>query len=318
MKYGYLPNNLTQVAECELYMLPGLTADVDAFRIAGITVSRIDFKEFVFLEKSPFRDDLESVFACGNVPYYCVFSSFETGDEQLVGFRSSTRAVTVHRLARALWLFKEGPLYDPMQFVYYKRAGSLVQRDPKTFGRLAYNLSGYELTRPELPLVEGIYYALACFDDARYVPAVDTAERLFVESYSPALLDATDIFLLLLGSFEALAGSASAHLHRAPWLAAHQRELLGAFRQTRNGVAHGKQSAGREQVMAFRAVIRCLLREAIFWAVEDPERRYVTGKGLVNRLLAATDAGPHRLADAQAAYPSVAGRHVPPVPIDRL
>ena len=43
MKFGYLPNNLTSVGECELYMLPGLAAEFDACRIAGLTISRIDF-----------------------------------------------------------------------------------------------------------------------------------------------------------------------------------------------------------------------------------------------------------------------------------
>jgi hypothetical protein len=122
MKRGYLPNNLTLVPEYEVFMLPGLSAEFDACRLAGLTISRIEFHEFQILEEPQFVKDLEDVFFYNRVPYYCIFSSYDANNE-LLPERSRLRAEAVHRLARALWLLKEGVLYDPLLCVSYRRVG---------------------------------------------------------------------------------------------------------------------------------------------------------------------------------------------------
>lgn len=82
MKIGYLPNNIVNVPQSELFMLPGLTAKFDACRIGGLTVSRIDYRDFVMLEKSQFTDDLADSFVYNRVPFYCVFSSYQVDEDK--------------------------------------------------------------------------------------------------------------------------------------------------------------------------------------------------------------------------------------------
>jgi len=302
MKYGYLPNNLTSVSECELYMLPGLTADFDACRIAGLTISRIDFQEFRSIEQSQFASDLQDVFVYNRVPFYCIFSSYNL-DEEVARLRSPLRAVAVKRLARALWLLKEGRLFNPLDFITYKRTGAMNNRDPKTFGRLGYSAGrGYELSREELPVLEGIYYALANFDEARVSQEIDMAEYLFMATYNPALIGATDPFLLLLGSLEALAGDRADRLMTASWTTADQRKLLQQFRKYRNGIAHGKLSAEYKQVTPLREIVRCLLREAFVRILQEPNADDAVGDALVDRIVKLDDAGPARLANVETQY----------------
>jgi len=305
MKFGYLPNNLTSVGECELYMLPGLAAEFDACRIAGLTISRIDFGEFRLLEKSQFSDDLQDVFVYNRVPFYCIFSSYDL-DENIGPARSYLRAQAVLRLARSLWLLKEGTLFNPLHFIHYKRTKGLNERNPNVYGRLAYSLTGhYELTREELPVLEGISYALACFDEARMSDALALAEQLFMATYIPALLEPTDKFLLLLGSLEALSGQNAQRLIKASWITTEQRRLLEGFRKYRNGVAHGKQSVERQQLTALQEIVRCLMREALVWSLQEPSASEVVGAGLVDRLLQLDDAGPQRLATVEFEYPKL-------------
>jgi hypothetical protein len=302
MKYGYLPNNLTSVGECEVYMLPGLSAEFDACRIAGLTISRIDFHEFRIIEKSQFADDLQDVFAYNRVPFYCIFSSYNL-DEELARLRSPLRAQAVLRLTRALWLLKEGRLYNPLDFITYKRTGSMNERDTKSFGRLGYSAGrGYELSREEVPVLEGIFYALATFDEARVSQAIDMAENLFMATYNPALIGATDPFLLLLGSLEALAGDRVERLMKASWITSDQRKLLQQFRKYRNGIAHGKLAAEYKQVTALREIVRCLLREALVRILQEPTAADAVGEELVDRLVKLDDVGPLRLANVETEY----------------
>ena len=302
MKAGYLPNNLTSVSECELYMLPGLVADFDACRIAGLTVSRIDFHEFRMIEKSQFASDLQDVFVYDRVPFYCIFSSYNV-DEEVARLRRPLRALAVQRLTRALWLLKEGRLFNPLDFISYQRTGATNQRDPKTFGRLSYSAGrGYELSRAELPVLEGIYYALASFDEGRVCQEIDMAEYLFMATYNPALIGATDPFLLLLGSLEALAGDRADRLMTAGWATADQRNLLKQFRKYRNGIAHGKLAAEYKQVTALRDIVRCLLREALVRILQEPNANDVVGDALVDRIVKLDEVGPVRLANVETEY----------------
>jgi hypothetical protein len=177
------------------------------------------------------------------------------------------------------------------------------ERNPNTFGRLGYSLgNGYELRRDEVPLLEGIYYALAAFDDARINRAIYMAEALFMATYNAALIGATDPFLLLLGSFEALAGDRAERLMKASWTTADQRKLLQQFRRYRNGIAHGKMGAQYKQVRALREIVRCLLREALVLILEKPGAADVVGDELVDRMLKLNDVGPSRLANVETKY----------------
>lgn len=302
MNFGYLPNNLTNVSECEVYMLPGLTADFDACRIAGLTVSRIDFGEFRIIENSQFASDLQDVFVYNRVPFYCIFSSYNV-DEEVARLRSPLRAQSVLRLARSLWLLKEGRLYNPLDFITYKRNGSNNERNPNTFGRMGYSAGrGYELSRDEVPVLEGIFYALAKFDEARVSQAIDMAESLFMATYNPALIGATDPFLLLLGSLEALAGDRAERLLKASWTNGDQRRLLQQFRKYRNGIAHGKMAADYKHVLALREIVRCMLREALVRVLEKPSATDVVGDELVERMVKLADIGPRRLAHVETEY----------------
>lgn len=302
MKYSYLPNNLIGVSECELYMLPGLNAAFDACRIAGLTISRIEYQEFRILEKSQFADDLQEVFVYNRVPFYCIFSSYNL-DEEVAPLVSPLRAQAVLRLARSLWLLKEGRLYNPLDFITYKRVNSVNQRNPNTFGRLGYSVGReYELSQAEVPLVEGIFYALATFDNARFSQAIDAAESLFMATWNAALIGPTDPFLLLLGSLEALAGDRPERLMKASWITGDQRKLLQQFRKYRNGIAHGKLSAEFRQVTALREIVRCLLREALLRILEEPDASDVVGDELVERMVKLDDVGPQRLANVETQY----------------
>jgi hypothetical protein len=283
-------------------MLPGLTAKFDACRIAGLTISRIDFGEFRLLEKSQFADDLQGVFVYNRVPFYCIFSSYEV-DENLGGLRSELRAQAVLRLARSLWLLKEGSFYNPLYFIHYKRTGSQNERNPNSVGRLAYELKrDYELSSEELSVVEGIFYALACFDDARNCRPIDTAEQLFIATYNPALAAPTDKVLLLLGSLEALAGEHVERLIRASWLTRKQRKVLQQFRRYRNGIAHGKESAAYEQVTILREIVRCLLRQALVRILQTPDGSDVVGRSLVDEIIKFDEVDAQRLATVETEY----------------
>jgi hypothetical protein len=303
MKVGYLPNNVINVPESELFMLPGLTAKFDACRIAGLTVSRIDYRDFIMIEKSQFADDLVDVFVYNRVPFYCIFSNYDV-DEKVGQVRYHLRAQAVLRLARSLWLLKEGTLYNPLQFIHYKRTGSLNQRDPNSFGRLAYALkSEYELSREELPVLEGIYYALACFDDARNSREIEIAEQLFIATYNPALTAPTEKFLLLLGSLEALVEDRVERLVKARWLTREQRKLLEQFRRYRNGIAHGKQTlSGDEQVKTLRDIVRCLLRQAFVRILQDPTGENVVGDKLIDDLMQLGTVNAEQLATVETKY----------------
>ena len=59
MAIRYLPSNLTEAAECEVFMLPGLNCAGDGFIVGGRVVRRLEFAEWHLLEKSKFADDLQ-------------------------------------------------------------------------------------------------------------------------------------------------------------------------------------------------------------------------------------------------------------------
>ena len=217
----------------------------------------------------------------------------------------------IARLTLALRLLKDGEVWDPMEFIVYSRQNGVNTRDPRLFGRLAFQI-GHEglvsLSLNDIASLDGLYTALDLFDRFRYDLEINRAAALLGASFSPAHVSYVHRMLPLIGAIEILADNEIGMLVDAEWIDDHLRHWIDRFRSVRNMLAHGRRDdpdSLREMLVATRTVCRALLREAIAWRLLDPEISSVTGAGLLERAKDRSVGGPERLATLEAHYPTL-------------
>jgi hypothetical protein len=299
---GYLPLEIENARYVYAMHLPGVRADVQGFSIADTRISKLTWSECRLLEKTEFMDDLQDVFVYGREPFFIVFSTFYEPEID-AGFTKYRARRAAELLIRGLRLIKSGELWRPAEFVTYERDGVQNTRDPAAFGRLPFTLKEVvRLSTADIQTLEATYLALDFFDCFRNDAAIDRAALLFAASYSPAHTLVAHRLLPLVAALEILAQQHVAALAKAAWMTAELRATAVRFRDRRNHLAHGGSQAEFEWVETTRELTRVLLREAIAWRLEEPDRACVTGKDLVKRCLRAEAANPARLATVSVEY----------------
>ncbi len=297
----YVNPGFANTLELEFYVLPGLQMEVDALHLCGIFLTRLEYQDWILLEKSQFIDDLEGSFV-RHPPYFCVFGSSDPDvSEEVEDYRTEERRFIVTRLIRSLRLLLSNEIYNSLEFISYKRKGSLISRDPNKYGRLSYSIGKmYTLTNDDLPMLENVINSLMIFDIHRTSPTVFFAELLFNQSFDVSFQSELEKSLVLLGAIDALIGVA-----KVPKIIPifvdepEMAEFLSRYRNLRNMIAHGKTMNTNGAVVYLRRIARILLCEAIAYIIENPSKKDVTGDALVTRLLySSKPLGPSRLASS--------------------
>lgn len=301
---GYLPLGVDTARYVYALHLPGVRADVAGFSIGDVRVSKLTWRECRMIEKSRFMDDLQDVFVYHREPFFIVFSTFF--DREIASGQLKARAQRAAALLiRALRLIKGGELWHPGEFITYERNEAVNQREPGMFGRLPFSMGEVvRLDATDIQNLDAAYIALDLFDRFRHDAEIDRAEALFDASYSPAHTLVPHRLLPLVAALEILADSHIGALMKASWITDELRETTKRLRQRRNHLAHGGTTAEYEWVEPTRELARILLREAIAWRLEDPERKSVVGKELVRRCLQTAAAEPGRLGRLSVEYQS--------------
>jgi hypothetical protein len=300
--------------------LPGITAEIEGFFIGDLRISKLTWAECSLLEKSRFMDDLQDVFALGREPLFIVASGFPGKDESAQRFVKLTTVVAIERLMRAIRLLKSGEVWDPLEFVIYTRFEGLNTRDPRLFGRLAFQVSGGDqfisLSVQDIDCLEGLYSALTLFDCFRHDLEIDRAETLLAASFSPAHTSYVHRILPLLGAIEILAGREIHPLAKAEWVDDNTRSWIEGYASLRNALAHGRRhdpEALKAVLETTRRVARVLIREAIAWRLLGPGTASVTGPQLLTRATVREAADPGRLAALHTSYASMADFRQPSI-----
>jgi hypothetical protein len=223
--------------------------------------------------------------------------------EECQQHRTRAREQLVQRLTLTLRLTREDPVYDPTQFITYRRCNGLNIRDPRRYGRAAYNFP--ETTRLEpgdLPHLEHVFHALDTFDSFRDGGPLVLATRLFQSSYDLSPMESRDRVLLLLGALEALTDGKEHPLRSIRWPEERLKQFLERFRQKRNEIAHGAEAGGEADVSALRQIVRCLICEGIAIELMAPGQERSSGLPLLRGMKDLTTFGSARLADARMTY----------------
>ncbi|WP_140981310.1 hypothetical protein [Bradyrhizobium guangdongense] len=311
---GFVPLDVERLPLVFATHLPGVSADVDGFAIGDIRISKLTWLECSMLEKSQFMDDLQDVFFYGREPFFCVFGGFPGDDSDQVDLLKRNAIIEVLRLTRSLRLLKSGEVWNPLEFILYTRHNSTNSRDPRLFGRMAFESRGerfVHLSMEDIDCLDGLYTAISLFDRFRYDIEIDRAETLLGASYSPAHANHAHRMLPLIGAIEILAGRDLSPLGSAEWADDSIRQWLDAYRSLRNSLAHGRREDALVVSARFaiaRDVTRILIREAIAWRLLDAKAQKVTGPALVARVADAEAASAGRLAKLRETFPSMSPR----------
>lgn len=310
MRRGYVPLALERANFIFAAHLPGVRSVLDGFAVGEIRVSKLTWSECHLIEKSQFMDDLQDVFFYGREPLFIVFAGYPGQSEQEVTRIKTNAVIAIERFTSALRLLKQGEVYNPLEFVLYSRHGSINTRDPRLFGRLAFNLTGDQfmmLSQEDIETLDGLYCALDIFDRFRFDPSIDRAQIFFSASFSPAHVSYAHRMLPLLAALEILAGKDLADLAHAEWADDNLLSWIDRFRAVRNALAHGRNEepeALSTILETTRKVTRVLLREAIAWRLIEPGEPQIVGSALIGRVLEKAAATPERLAQLRVTYPA--------------
>jgi hypothetical protein len=296
---AYLPLDLNLVGECELYILPGVSAASDAFTIAGLRITKLSYQEWNVIEKSTFISDMQSVYAYDRLPLFCVFSGTELdADDTAVMQRTRQRGEAVRRLVLALRLSREAQVLEPTEFIAYRRSQGLNVRDPRIYGREAYELTTtVEIADSDLPHLEGLYEALEVFAHFRRPSAVDVAIQLFSASYDQAAVEGRDRMLLLVAALEAMTDGKGGPLRSIRWQDAEITAFLRKYQRTRNALVHegGVDDDVETHIVLMRRIVRSLICEGIRNELIHPGENRSSGLALLEGMRDLTDLGSRRL-----------------------
>ncbi|MCE9583380.1 MAG: hypothetical protein K8T20_12915 [Planctomycetes bacterium] len=301
---GFLPLNLGNAAECELFMLPGVSAPVSAFMVGPIRITRLEFRDWLAIEKNQFIDDLQDIYVYGRQPWYCVFGGGDPqASEEARVLRTYDRERLVRRLTLALRLVREEPILDPTQYIVYRRCNGQNVREPRLLGRGGYHSAVITKLAPgDLALLEAVFHALEVLDSFRGGGPLILATHLFQASYSVAAMDPRDRILPLLGALEALTGGLEQPLRSIRWPDDRVGRFLARYRQLRNEIAHGGEAGASSDVSTLRLVVRCLLCEGISTELTAPTENRSAGGPLLRGMRSRTVFGAMRLAETRAKY----------------
>ena len=305
---GYIPLAVETAQFVFAAHLPGISAAVAGFTIGELRVSKLTWGECRLLEKSRFMDDLQDVYFSGNEPFFLVFCGYPDSDQARQSIESQA-VEAIRRVTRALRLLVQGKVWDPLDFILYTRRGTLNERNPRTFGRLPFQMrSKIELTSDDIEQLDGLYDALLLFDRCRFDREIDRAEALLGASFSPAHLTVAHEMLPLLGAIEILSGGNLAPLSEAAWADEEMKGRASDYRSFRNALSHGRREEEeklRQSAEFARHLVRILIREALIWRLLEPQRESVVGPELIDRVCAAETVMPDRLAQLQVPFASL-------------
>ncbi|MGC5171634.1 hypothetical protein ACLQ2Q_13395 [Microbacterium sp. DT81.1] len=288
---------LNNVAECELFLMPEIYAEANAFRVSDVLVSRIPFSDWHLIEKSRYTDDLADVYAHRSPPYFCIFAEPSLSSQADVAASMRTmRIAKVRVLTLALRLTTDlaVPVVDPCDFVSYQRRGHDVARTVSRRGR-----AGYEL-RPRVDVGELVddwaraYEALTFLSSFRRRGRLALALELYFESASDFITDDTSQ-LLLHAALEALCGSSVGRLAEVRWGDEGVSDSIRSRRIRRNRLAHGVRSDWSSDSVALRRVAGWALIESVRQELTTPSGDGSLDAGLIDALKDADEFGVARL-----------------------
>jgi hypothetical protein len=299
--------DLGSVEECEVFLLPAMTGELDAFLISDLLVTRLTYLDWRMIEKSKYSDELSDAFAGPRTPYFCVFADGAL-DDSAAEARSAERAHRMRRLTMALRLHTGQPIPDSTDFVRYRRQGPIVTRYPGRFGREGYDIDrSVVLTAVDLATIRKVVHALAVLEGFRDAPRLRRAYRFYWASFDRALIDPGVAHLLLLAAIESLLNR-PADLGTVRWDDPAVAEVGAAHSSLRNAVAHGRR-IDVDIHDPIRALVGHLLCEATRLELVHPGAGQGQDASLIQSLRDAPAHGSARLNDLSTAvkeeYPDI-------------
>jgi hypothetical protein len=300
----YLPLDLANVAECQLFMLPGIDSRLNSFKIGNLRITRLAFKDWIMIEKNQFIDDLQSVYVAENEPLFCVFGGGDPqASDEVQRARSAERESLVKRLILALRLCRPEPVADGTMSIVYRRVQNTNIREPRVFGRNAYNRRITTLLEPEqIRQLNIIYDLLDIFESYRSAGAITVAIELFQNASAEIVMEHRDRLVLLLGALEALTGGKLQPLQAIPFANTTLKRFLKDYRTKRNEIAHGGETGREEDVVALRKIVQLLLCESITIELLFPTENLSSGLPLLEGMRNQTKFGIERLIEARVNY----------------
>lgn len=254
------------------------------------------------IEKNQFIDDLQEVYAYMREPLFCAFAGGDPdASDEVQNARSKDRERLVKLLVLALRLYRPEPVKDGTMFIIYRRSRGLNTRDPRLFGRNAYNLQPTTvLSSDDIQQIGLVFEALDTFQSFRQSGPLSLAIELFQSSYAASAMEPRDRLLLLLGALEALTEGKQQPLE-LPFGEPALQGFLETYRRKRNEVAHGGDASDPD-VAALRQIIRYLLCEGITVELLFPRSNRSSGAPLLEGMRRQNIFGFARLAEARTKY----------------
>ncbi len=204
----------------------------------------------------------------------------------------------------ALRLSREETFLEPTEFIAYRRSQGVNVRDPRIYGRTAYELTTIaEITDSELAHLEGLYEALEVFAHFRRHSTVDVAIQLFSASYDQAALEGRDRLLLLVAALEAMTDGKGGPLRSIRWQDEEVTAFLRKYRRTRNALVHeGAVENVEAHIILMRRIVRSLICEGIRNELIHPGENRSSGLALLEGMRDVTDMGAARLHSLEVGF----------------
>jgi tetratricopeptide (TPR) repeat protein len=281
--------SLWDVSNCEVFLLPGLNAELDSFQIGPMGITKLSFHDFSAIEGSQYLDDFDvgGVFVRNeNLPYFAVFTG-EPVDDKLIEPRSKERQRQVRRFARACWLYGSDILYDPTEHIRYRRQDDVVLRRPGICGR---NRIGdyleHRLRVSEISAIAEIFTGLETFDRCRQIDQVRLSELFYSKTFRDSSNESTYRCLLLLSSLTLLIGDNFRIIEGIRDAAPLKSLDLDRIVASRNFIAHGAKTPDKALSLELVALVRMLLNHSITWSLVEAHLSTFKGSELMNRVIA--------------------------------
>lgn len=273
--------------------IPGLELTQDNTEIAGLTLRRFCWVEWMILEHGATAEALRDEFEDGLHSFALIDRKDFAGDADAAKALASCDVSTLRRIVSALRLVKAGGLLDPEGSMRYQRRGSLNSRTPGRFGRNLFEPTysrTYVLGKADADAAEAIAADLI-HPTVSVDRTIQLAIRHFDASYDHAL-KVEDRLRHLFTSLEATFAEYKAHCRPVPgaslgkcaailWPTADRREIASYLddksqaRGLRNALAHGDVGGGTSaqvnaDVERLREILRLGLRILLKLASRQP------------------------------------------------
>lgn len=136
-----LPEYLVNPAFVHILHIPGLELGVSSMTVAGLSLRRLDWIEWLIIENGDIAERMKGEFGEGCHSFLVADRPDFRGGETAAGDLATCDMASLNLLVTALRLFKPGELLNPDTSVQYQRRGSLNSRSVGRSGRNLFNLN---------------------------------------------------------------------------------------------------------------------------------------------------------------------------------